>query len=190
MKLSFFCRLLLMIWPAAGAIGAEFDREETLVLFENRRVVVGVPDGFVFASGRDNIGVVRVQMHNAKENVSVELSFLPDLEERFADGYERNRFLYESFNEFAESSVEKAMQFEDLRPKVGAGTYCIFTDAKLVGQTKLPPGEYLHATKGVKVWPGVLVIFSIFSNETKSDDFRSSLSVLRDSVAEKAVPLR
>ncbi len=190
MKPSFLCCLLLMIWPAVGVLGAEFDREETLVLFEGRRVVVAVPHGFVFASGRDNIGVVRVRMHNAKENVSVELSFLPDLEERFADGYERNRFMYESFNAFAESSVEKAMQFEDLRPKVGAGTYCIFTDTKLVGQTTFPPGEYLHATKGVKVWPGVLVVFSIFSNETKSDDFQAALAVLRESVTEKAVPLR
>ncbi len=190
MKPSFLCCLLLLIWPAVGVLGAEFEREETLVLFEGRRVVVAVPNGFVFASGQDNLGVVRVQMHNAREDVSMQLTFLPDLAERFADGYERHRFMHESFSEFAESSVEKAMQFEYLRPKVGAGTYCIFTDAKLVGQTKFPPGEYLHATKGLKVWPGVLVVFSIFSNETKSDDFRAALTLLRESVVEKAVPLR
>ena len=180
----------MVLCPAAGLFGAEFEREETVVLFENRRVTIAVPNGFVFARARDNLGVVRVQLHNAKEDVTAQLTFLPDLEERFTDKYERHRFLFESFSEFAESSVEKAMQFEDLRAKVGVGTYCIFTDAKLVGVTKLPPNEYLHATKGVKVWPGVLVVFSIYSNETKSDDFQAMLTLLRDSVVEKSVLLR
>jgi hypothetical protein len=190
MKPSLLACLLVFMIASLGALRAAPQREETLFLFENRKVVVAVPAGFSFGGVRDERGLARVQMSNASNDVSVQLTFLPDFEERFMEGYERNRFLFESFSEFAESSVEKAMQFEDLKPADGVGTYCVFTDAKLVGVTTLPENEYLHATKGVKVWPGVLVVFSVFSNDTTSKDYKAIMTMLRESVVEKAVPLR
>lgn len=83
------------------------------------------------------------------------------------------------------------MQFEELRPKVGAATYCVFTDAKLVGKPpgEYPPGEYLHVTAGVKAWPGIVATFTLFSNDTKSEAYQALLKVLRESVHEKPAPL-
>ncbi len=185
-----FCRVLLFLIFLGGTLNAAPHREETVTLSETRKVAIAPPAGFTFASGRDAEGLIRVQMNNADDSVSLQLIFLPDFEQRFMDGYERNRFLHESFSEFAESSVEKAMQFNDLKPKVGAGTYCVFTDAKLAGETKYSPGEYLHATKGVKVWPGVMVVFSIFSNGTLSKDYQAAMGQMRESVTERSVPLR
>ncbi len=185
-----FCSVFLFLMFLGGILNAAPHREETVTLSETRKVAIAPPAGFTFASGRDAEGLIRVQMNNADDSVSLQLIFLPDFEQRFMDGYERNRFLHESFSEFAESSVEKAMQFNDLKPKVGAGTYCVFTDAKLVGETKYPPGEYLHATKGVKVWPGVMVVFSIFSNDTVSKDYQAAMGQMRESVTERSVPLR
>jgi hypothetical protein len=94
------------------------------------------------------------------------------------------------FVEYVDSSTEKAMQFEELEPQTGAGTYCVFTDAKLVGQTELPPGEYLHLTTGVKTWPGVAAVFRCFSNDTTSAGYKSILAMLRESVHERPVPLK
>jgi hypothetical protein len=187
---SSFCRALVLLLSIIGSVSAAPHREEIVTLSEVRKVAIAPPTGFTFASGRDAEGLIRVQLNTADDSISLQLTFLPDFEQRFMDGYERNRFLHESFSEFAESSVEKAMQFEDLKPKVGAGTYCVFTDAKLVGLKKYPPGEYLHATKGVKVWPGVMVVFSIFSNDTVSKDYLAAMSLLRESVVERSVPLR
>lgn len=82
------------------------------------------------------------------------------------------------------------MQFEELEPKTGAGTYCVFTDAALVGRSTLPPGEYLHLTAGVKTWPGVVVVFRLFSNDVNSSEYRAILTMLRESLQEKPVPLR
>jgi hypothetical protein len=88
-----------------------------------------------------------------------------------------------------EGSVEKAMQFEELDPKVGAGTYCVFTDANLVGKAKLPPGEFLHSTTGLKAWPGVVAVFTLLSNDTTSHEYTSVMKMLRTSVEERAPPL-
>lgn len=190
MKNLFAFWLLLSSALLAASVQARPVREEAVFIFENRKVVVAVPPGFAFGSTKDEHGLMRVELIGPKENVTVQLVFVPDVEGRFADGYERKQFLHASFNDFVASSTEGGMQFDELEPKSGVGTYCVFTDANLVGKTKYPPGEFLHATKGVKAWPGVLTVFSVFSNDTTSKDYLAVMKMLRESVAEKAVPLR
>jgi hypothetical protein len=58
-----------------------------------------------------------------------------------------------------------------------------------VGRTDLPPGEYLHVTAGLKAWPGVVVIFRFFSNDTDSPGYQAIMKMLRESLQEKSVPL-
>jgi hypothetical protein len=96
----------------------------------------------------------------------------------------------EMFDEYVASSTEKAMQFEELDPQTGAGTYCVFTDANLASQEKRPAGEYLHLTTGIKAWPGVVAVFRLFSNDTRSAEYQALLKMLRESVEEKAGPLK
>lgn len=165
-------------------------RQETISLFENRRVVVAVPDGIQVAPLQAEDGLASLRLTDAKDRVSGEVTFLPDPEGRFATPRARRELMHEMFAGYVESSQEKAMQFEELEPRFGAGTYCVFTDARLVGQTTLPPGEYLHVTTGLKVWPGVVVTFRIYSQDTTSPEYRSVLRLLRESIEERAVPLK
>jgi hypothetical protein len=98
--------------------------------------------------------------------------------------------MVEFFQEYVAGSVEKAMEFEELSPRRGAGTFCVFTDAALVGKTELPPNEYHHLTVGVKAWSGTMVVFRLFSQDLKSAAHLAALRVLRESVEERPVPLR
>ena len=82
------------------------------------------------------------------------------------------------------------MQFEELEPRTGAGTYCVFTDANLIGKAEVPAGEYLHLTAGLKAWPGVVAVFRLFSNETDSPEYQALMKTLRESLLERPVPLR
>jgi hypothetical protein len=66
----------------------------------------------------------------------------------------------------------------------------VFTDAKLASQEKRPAGEYLHLTAGIKAWPGVVAVFRLFSNDTTSPEYQSLLKMLRESLEEKAGPLK
>jgi hypothetical protein len=165
------------------------EQEETVFLFQNRKVTLLVPDGFGFASNKSERGVLTVELADPKERVKMQVTFLPDPDQRFATSRSQKEFMNQTFHDFVGSSVEKAMQFEELEPKVGSGTYCVFTDAKLVGIATLPRGEFLHSTTGVKTWSGVVAIFTIFSNETRSKEYGAVMNMLRQSVQETPGPL-
>jgi hypothetical protein len=189
MKKSLHVALFLFVLSAASAALTK-TRDQTIALSMDRSVVISVPEGFSFETGRDASGAVVIRMATEGETVTLDLQFLPDPEGRFAGARARKEFINEQFFTYVESSSEKAMRFEELDPRIGAATYCVFTDASLVGKEKLPRGEYLHFTAGAKTWPGVLVVFRCFSNDTTSPAFKAVLAMLKTSVDEKPVPLK
>lgn len=177
--------LLLLPLTGAPATAREKAREEILVLFGQRRVALAVPDGFMFSSDKDERGMITAKITDPKEKISLQLSFLPDADGDFATARGRKEFMAQSFQQYVTGSVEQAMQFEELEPRAGAGTFCVFTDASLVGKTKLPPGEYLNSTTGIKAWPGCFAIFTLLSNDTTSHEYRAAMKVLRESLVER-----
>ncbi len=189
MKKSLHVALFLCVFSAVSAALTK-TRDQTVALSVERAVVISVPDGFTFDTGRDDSGAVVVRLGSPEDAVTLDLLFLPDPEGKFAGSRARKELLNEKFKTYVDSSTEKAMQFEELDPRTGAGTYCVFTDVSLVGKDKLPPGEYLHLTAGVKAWPGVLMIIRCFSNNTTSPEYQAIMAMLKNSVDEKPVPLK
>ena len=189
MKYSFVIALLLPVFGAASDAAPKL-RELKIALSESREVIVAAPDGFALVTGQDENGFVGVKLSDAKESVSVDLQFLPDPGGKYANSRARLELMHEMFSEYVGASTEKAMEFEELEPRTGVGTYCVFTDAKLVGKTDLPRGEYVHLTTGIKAWPGAIAVFRCFSNDTTSAAYKAILAMLRESVHERPVPLK
>ena len=189
MKTSLTLVFLFSMLVAATAAPIK-TREQKIALSEKREVIVAVPDGFALVTGRDDSGLVGVKLSGPKESVTIDLQFLPDPEGKFSTTRARTELIHEMFAEYVRASTEQGMQFEELEPRTGAATYCVFTDANLVGKTELPPGEYLHLTTGVKTWPGVAVVFRCFSNDTQSAEYQAILTMLRESVYERPAPLK
>ena len=188
--ISLPCLLACALLSTITAFAKEPAREETLHLFQQRRVTVAVPAGFIYSSGKDERGIITAKLTDAKERIALQISFLPEPDGDVATARGRKEFMARTFQLYVGGSVEQAMQFEELEPRTGAGTFCVFTDAALVGQAKLPPGEFLNSTTGLKVWNGCMAVFTLFSNGTSSDEYRAAMTLLRESVAEKPVPLR
>src|SRR4051812_9875307 len=188
MKPSFKLLLLSLILTVTAWAGTK--REETVFLFENRKLAVAVPEGFGYNNRKDDMGLMNIQVAAPNDKVTLHLLFIPDPDGQFINARARKEKMVELFQEYVDNSVEKAMQFEELDPKTGAGTYCVFTDANLAGKSKFPTGEFLHFTTGLKSWRGVLAIFRLFSNDTTSPEYQAAMKMLRDSVQEKPVPLR
>ena len=182
--------LLLASAFSLVAHAASKAREETAFLFENRKLVVSVPDGFGSVTSKDDDGIVSMRLAGPKNRLNLELRFLPDPEGRFSQARARKEQMVEMFSDYVGSSSEKGMQFEELGSRTGAGNYCVFTDSALRGKPELPSGEYLHLTAGLKAWPGVVAIFRLFSNDTTSPEYQALMKMLRESVEEKPVPLR
>lgn len=184
------CTLLFMALALVPLQAAAPPRDETIFLFENRKVTIAVPAEMKFSVQQDARGLGLIQIGDPAERISMQVAFLPDSAGMFRTARSRKEFMYERFNDYVAGSVEQAMQFEELDPHFGAGTYCVFTDAKLVGQSELPPGEYHHVTTGLKAWTGVVAIFTLFSQDTRSEEYRAVMAMLRQSVEERIVPLR
>jgi len=184
---------LVTVFPTDHALAApkETTREETLLLFGQRRVILTVPAGFIYSSGKNERGLITTKLTDSKETIILQISFLPDENSAFATSRGRKEFMVESFQPYVEGSVEKAMQFEELEPRSGGGTYCVFTDANLVGKTNFPSGEFLNSTTGVKTWKGCVAVFTLLSNNTTSEEYRTALRLLRESLNEPPLtPLR
>ncbi|MFM8617731.1 MAG: hypothetical protein ACKOE8_03260 [Opitutaceae bacterium] len=190
MRLSFpffaACCLSVISSVAAAAV----QREEAVALPDGRRVSIAVPAGWRFEQARNEGGAPHAVLNAADGQASLDLSFLPDPDGKARRLRGRNELMVEFFQEVVAGSVEKAMEFQELSPRRGAGTYCVFTDAALFGKTELPPNEYHHLTVGVKAWEGVRVVFRLFSQDVKSEAHLAALRVLRESVEERPVPLR
>lgn len=174
----------------ALGLGAAKPPIESVVLFDNRKVEIAVPEGLRFSGGTDPQGAVVVQLADEAGSLSLSIVFMPDPDGDFRSARERKEKLFELFNTYVEGSVEKTMMFEELEPVVGAGTYCVFTDTTLVGQTKFPPNEFLHLTCGIKSMPGVVALVRLFSNDTDGKHYKAVLTMLRDSVHERRVPMK
>ena len=188
MKLLTFAVIVCSLTTTVCANAAVQD--EVVLLGESRKVSIAVPAGFDYALEKSDRGSFVAKFSAAKDELTLDIEFLPDPESQFTNARARKELLNDLFAELVGSSTEKAMQFEELDPSTGAGTYCAFTDEKLVGKTELPQGEYRHLTIGIKAWPGVLAVFRCFSNDITSPRYQSLLKMLRESVYEKPVPLK
>lgn len=178
---------------AIGATGAPKDhsRDETLVLYGQRRVILTVPAGFTYSSEKNDRGLITAKLTDSKETIILQISFLPDDKGEFATSRGRKEFMAQSFQPYVSGSVEKAMQFEELEPRFGSGTYCVFTDANLVEKKSFPAGEFLNSTTGVKTWRGFAAVFTLLSNNTTSEHYHTALRLLRESLNEPPLtPLR
>src|SRR5688500_1767330 len=120
MKFSLIIALLVpAIALASGTVPKA--REQKIALTESREVIIAVPDGFALVTGRDDSGIVAVKLSDPKESVTIDLQFLPDAEGKYAATRARLELMHEMFSEYVDASTEKAMQFEELEPRIGAG---------------------------------------------------------------------
>jgi hypothetical protein len=182
--------LATLPFTAAAAAPVEAAHHESVLIFAQRRVTFAVPADFSFKVERNDAGVVGVRIERATaEGATLQISFVPDHEHQLATARGRKEFMHAHFQSYLAASVDQVMQFEELLPRTGGGTYAVFTDASLVGRTPRP-GEYRLCTAGVKAWPGVGAVFTLLSGATDSPAHRALLALLRESAWEKPVPLR
>ena len=187
MKPSFkFLALFSLLAIDARLLAKDPARTETLFLFQNRRVAIAVPEGYVYSSGRDARGIITAKLVDPKQKLELQVSFQPDADGRLATEAGQMAFLAQVCRPYVDGSVERSYNFKALEPNRGSGTYCVFTDAGLVGKEP-PKGEFVNVTTSVKSSPGLAIIFTLLSNDTASKEYQAALKLLKESF-EEATP--
>lgn len=188
-RLSTFRLALALLGLAGLARGA--DAAKTLELYGGAKVAVELPAGWKLDSGANPDGLVSARIASADDRVSLQITFFPDLEGRMNSASDQRKLLGQVAESYAADSVEKEPKLLPLRPRFGGGYYCVFTDARLVGAAELPAGEYRHATAGLRTSAGWFGLFTLFSQDTDTDDYRAALDLVRNSfVTSAAAPRR
>ena len=177
----------LAICSGAALCAKEKTHDETLIL-DAHRVIISVPEGFVFSSGRDEQGVLMAKITDAREKIDLQVRFEADPTSRLGGEAQQMEFLATVCKQYAEGSVEKGYDFKPLEPHHGSGIYCAFTDASLIGKQPVPRGEFLHITQGVKVSSGWVLVFTVLSNDITSKEYQTALKLVKDSFEEASAP--
>ena len=169
----------------AGAVSAD---ERLVTIFQGRQLSVSTPPGWRFEESRDKkTGVQTVEIVDPKSEIQLDVSFIPDSEGRLGTREALEAEMRNVFAFYLEGSVEREMKFASLDVTVGIGGYTFFTDRSLVGR-KVPKGERLISTVGIRSWKGAYLIFTLLSNSRDSDPYRLALDIVRASFKEVRGP--
>lgn len=168
----------LLLLPVLGGAAAP---EEKVEIVPGLQVTVAVPEKWTSARSAEG-GYPSLLLRSEANALTLQVSFFPDANGLMADEEMQLVMLGELVGPYIADSVEKGAQMKPLSPRRGSGLYCVFTDAKLVGLTELPPNEYRHATTSLKIGNGWFAVFTLLSQDTTSSDYRAALGVLKDSL--------
>jgi hypothetical protein len=83
-----------------------------------------------------------------------------------------------STEQFVSESVEKKQNLKDFSLGTGFGSYCLFTDASLVGK-KVKPGDYKVMGSGqVQPTDNVIGVVSLFADEADGVEMKAMLKII------------
>jgi hypothetical protein len=175
----------LGLFLSAGAIRAV---ERSVTIFEGRKISVSVPRGWKFGEASDpRTGVQTLEWYDPGGEIQLDVSFLPDSKGRLATREGLEGEMRRAMTFYLEGSVEREMKFTVLQTQDGICEYTSFTDRKLVGK-KIPEGEKLVSTTGIRAWKGVALYFTLLSNSRDTPAFRQALELVRSGVSEIRTP--
>lgn len=176
--------LLLALTPAARPL-----EPQTVTLFEGRQISVPVPEGWKYEEGQDpHHGIPTVRIEAPKEEIVLEVSFFPDPDGRLASREDLETEARRLFDFYLETSVEKEMRPTSFETPDGLGIYTSFTDSKL-DPKKIPEGEKLISTTGIRSWKGAYMIFTLLTDTTGSSAYKKALELVRSGIRQTKAPV-
>ncbi|HSI11550.1 MAG TPA: hypothetical protein VK961_05875 [Chthoniobacter sp.] len=124
-----------------------------------------------------------VKIESADHALSLQLTFIPDLEGRFATKEGVDRLVTGVNQRYVAGSVEKRLTLTQLVSKVGHGCYSTFTDADLVGVPNPQAGQFRNALSGVIVVQKQIAAFTLLSNSTTSPEYQQAIQIISDGIS-------
>jgi hypothetical protein len=169
----------------AGPVEAE---SKTVVIFEGRQVSVDVPSGWTFKESRDrSTGVQTLEILDPGSEIQLDISFLPDSEGQLDSRDALEARMRTAFQFYLDGSVEPDMKFTYFDEPDGLGGYTSFTDRSLVGH-KIPKGERLVSTAGMRSWKGTFLIFTLLANAVDTKTYQDALGIVRTGLTQTGGP--
>jgi hypothetical protein len=139
-------RILLALSLGLLAAAPAFAVTKTIRIFDKRQIVIAVPEGWKFNLTK-NGDVPVIHLEDRADAVNLDASFFPDADNELA----------------TEEALEARMR--DLFAPVDAETTFTFTKTSDGVEGHAHLGD---ATKGIRSWPGVYLVFTITGDDAKA----------------------
>jgi len=170
-------------FAAAVVLGAESTR--SVAIFEGQQVEIPVPAGWEIDERQDpKTGLQSVELSDPGKDAELSISFMPDSQGSMSTRGGLEKLARHVFGTYLESSVEKQMKLTYFEAPGGAGVYTSFTDAKL-DPKRIPEGEKLMSTAGLRSWKGGYLIFTLLTNTRDSVAYRKALDIVQSGLKVK-----
>ncbi len=124
-----------------------------------------------------------VKITTATNTVSLQITFIPDTEGRFATKDSVDRVATEGNQQYVAGSVEKRLSLTQLVSNSVRGCYATFTDADLAGVTAPKNGQFRNVASGVFVIKKQIAPFTLLSNDKTSDEYRQALQIVTEGIS-------
>jgi hypothetical protein len=124
-----------------------------------------------------------VRITSAANTLSLQLTFIPDPEGRFAAKEGVDRAVTQANQQYVPGSVEKRLTLTQLVSNLGHGCYSAFTDAELARVPIPPPGQFRNVSSGVFVIKKQAASFTLLSNDTSSPAYRQALQIISEGIS-------
>jgi hypothetical protein len=169
---------------AAGAASSEL-----ITIFEGRRVDVPVPLGWTFEDKLDpKTGIRAVVLKDPKNEVQLDVSFLPDPEGRMGTRQTLEDEARRLFSAYLSQAVETEVKLTSFNSRDGIGVYASFTDRTL-DPKHIPEGEKLMSTTGIRSWSGAYLLFTLLANSADSASYKTALQLAKSGISEVKSPV-
>jgi hypothetical protein len=124
-----------------------------------------------------------VKIESADRSLSLQLTFIPDPEGRFATKESVDRLVTGANQQYVAGSVEKRLTLTQLVSSTGHGCYSTFSDADLAGVPTPPPGQFGNVLSGVFVIQKQAASFTLLSNTTTSPEYRQAIQIISEGIS-------
>ena len=140
-----------------------------------QKAILVVPDGWTHRDHQaiDNAMTLKVSSPEEKVVLLVTILFLPAPPELDVPGV-----VVEMNKENAVESLEQSCEPNSLKPADGAGAYCAFTDKDLADVDVVPAGQFKYVSAGLVIAKGLVVNFTILTNDVEGADYARALGVM------------
>ncbi|HEY1848588.1 MAG TPA: hypothetical protein VGG37_05250 [Opitutaceae bacterium] len=171
--------VLLALCAAAPILSAE-----TVSLGAHGSLALTVPKGWTLSSQKEQdsgLAITLSPQSDANAKAIINVTFIADPQPvGRAEVEEKVRTIGE---QFVDASVEKKETLRDLPAGGGAiGSYCVFTDASMVGQPPKKDEFKVIAVGIIRFTDDVMAAFSLAADSEKGPEFTALVSALSSAV--------
>lgn len=114
--------------------------------------------------------------------ISLLVDFIVPQVDKTINGSDVRKLLIEKGRVVLPDSIEQKVTPKSMKIDKGFGYYSNFTDKNLIDKKVYPAGEFLHTTQGMIIRSGLMINFTLLSNDLEAENHQMAMAFLSNGI--------